>query len=135
MPLQLLSSNGFSWFVRTSGSLALNSVCVLHLSLGCCCLEGCNWLPPFFSPIYPRCRCSMALQRRCRTEPQWDWGVSPVVPLGLISSFLLIPASGSGRRPPKKTQKEREKKTLRKSRPNSMQFDVGNYREFFMLNF
>ena len=58
-----------------------------------------------------------------------------MVPLGLISSFLLIPASGSGRRPPKKTQKEREKKTLRKSRPNSMQFDAGNYREFFILNF
>lgn len=53
VPLQLLSSNGFSWFVRTSGSLALNSVCVLHLSLGCCCLEGCNWLPPFFFSDLP----------------------------------------------------------------------------------
>ena len=27
--------------------------CVLHLSLGCCCLEGCNWLPPFFFSDLP----------------------------------------------------------------------------------
>ena len=81
----------------------------------------------------------MALQRRFRTEPQWDRGVSPVVQLGLrfmfLVVFLLSPASGSGRRPPNKAQKEREKRGLRKSGPYLRQYEGGNSRVIFTVYF
>jgi hypothetical protein len=98
-------------------------------------LEGCNWLPPFFFSDLP------ALQVLHGPAAKMSHGASVGLggvaggSVGINFKFFAYPCLRQRPPTPEKKQKEREKKTLRKSRPNSMQFDVGNYREFFMLNF